>query len=160
MLLCVTVNIILISMSSKFKIEYYHKVPQSTSPYLQLLEAKKKIFGYKYEIVRNDKSVSHTHNKSQMQNNSQPLYKHSKAQSHEKEKPKSQKQNSRKKRSQTEQAEDRLHESLFLNQDNEQFVTQDKEDKRQATKSLFPIESFHEESINPHDFLKNYKQIL
>ena len=38
-------------MSSKFKIEYYHKLPQSTSPYLQLLEAKKKIFGYKYEIV-------------------------------------------------------------------------------------------------------------
>jgi hypothetical protein len=49
---------------------------------------------------------------------------------------------------------------LFLNQDNEQFATQDKEDKRQATKSLFPIESSHEQSINPHDFLKNYKQIL
>jgi len=72
-------------MSSKFKIEYYHKLPQSTSPYLQLLEAKKKIFGYKYEIVRNDKSASQAHNKSAMQTTtSQPPHKHSKTQSHEK----------------------------------------------------------------------------
>lgn len=89
-------------MASKFKIEYYHKMPQSTSPYLQLLEAKKKIFGYKYEIVRNDRPPSNPHNKSTTQsNNPQPPHKHSKTQSHEKEKPKSQKQNSRKKRSQT-----------------------------------------------------------
>jgi hypothetical protein len=24
-------------MSNKFKVEYYHKIPQTTSPYLQLL---------------------------------------------------------------------------------------------------------------------------
>ena len=43
--------------------------------------------------------------------------------------------NSRKKRSQTEQAEERLHESLFLNRDSEQY----KEGKHQATKSLFTV---------------------
>jgi hypothetical protein len=86
-------------MTSKFKIEYYHRMPQSTSPYLQLLEAKKKIFGYKYELVRSEKQ--HSHNKSI---GHQPSTKHSKTQSHEKEKAKSQKLGSRKKRSQTEQA--------------------------------------------------------
>jgi hypothetical protein len=105
------------TMSSKFKIEYYHKLPQTSSPYLQLLEAKKKIFGYKYEMLRSDKSTSQTHNKSISQTQNQPSYKHSKTQSNEK--PKSHKQNSRKKRSHTEQAEERMHESLFLNRDGE-----------------------------------------
>ncbi len=91
-------------MTSKFKIEYYHKLPQTTSPYLQLLEAKKKIFGYKYELIRNEKPTQQ-HNKSIGHTNSNPSHKHSKTQSHEKEKPKSQKQHSRKKRSHTEQAE-------------------------------------------------------
>ena len=65
-------------MTSKFKIEYYHKLPTSTSPYLQLLEAKKKVFGYKYELIRSEKSQ---HNKS---TGHQPSHKHSKTQSHEK----------------------------------------------------------------------------
>lgn len=70
-------------MSNKFKIEYYHKLPQTTSPYLQLLEAKKKAFGYKYEIIRNDKNGSQAHNKSISQTQyTQPSHKHSKTQSH------------------------------------------------------------------------------
>ena len=85
-------------MTSKFKIEYFHKLPQTTSPYLQLLEAKKKVFGYKYELIRNEKPQ---HNKSIGHNTSHFSYKHSKTQSHEKEKSKSHKVNSRKKRSQT-----------------------------------------------------------
>lgn len=130
-------------MTSKFKIEYYHKLPQTASPYLQLLEAKKKIFGYKYELIRNEKSMSQ-HNKSTGHANNQPSHKHSKTQSHEKEKPKSQKQNSRKKRSQTEQAEERLHESLFLNREEPP-----KEGRHQATKSLFTVEGNIDQSINP-----------
>lgn len=49
-------------MTSKFKIEYYHKLPQTASPYYSP-QAKKKIFGYKYELIRNEKSMSQ-HNKS------------------------------------------------------------------------------------------------
>ena len=70
-------------MTSKFKIEYYHKMPQNTSPYLQLLEAKKKIFGYKYELIKSDKAHNHSqhhqHNKS---TGHQPSHKHSKTESH------------------------------------------------------------------------------
>ena len=64
-------------MTSKFKIEYYHKMPQTTSPYLQLLEAKKKIFGYKYELIKADKSSSHNRSIGH-----QVSHKHSKTQSH------------------------------------------------------------------------------
>ena len=45
--------------------------------------------------------------------------------------------NSKKKRSHTEQAEDRLHESLFLNREAE--LLQSKDSKHQATKSLFNV---------------------
>ena len=63
--------------------------------------------------------------------------------------------NSRKKRSHTEQAEERLHESLFLNRDSEQY----KEGKHQATKSLFTVEGGIDQSINPHDFMKKYRNM-
>ena len=63
--------------------------------------------------------------------------------------------NSRKKRSQTQQAEERLHQSLFLNRDVEL-----KEGKHQATKSLFTAEGAIDQSINPHDFMKNYKHLI
>lgn len=64
--------------------------------------------------------------------------------------------NSRKKRSHTEQAEERLHESLFLNRDSEQY----KEGKHQATKSLFTVEGGIDQSINPQDFMKNYRNLM
>jgi hypothetical protein len=89
-------------MTSKFKIEYFHKPPQNSSPYLQLLEAKKKIFGYKYDLFRNDKSSSQNHNKSASQTHYQPSHKHSKTQSNEKPRQK------QKKRSHTE-TEERMH---------------------------------------------------
>lgn len=63
--------------------------------------------------------------------------------------------NSRKKRSQTQQAEERLHESLFLNRD-----TEGKQGRHQATKSLFSVEEAIDQSINPHDFVRNYKNLL
>ena len=140
-------------MSNKFKLDYYQRAGQSTSPYMQLLEAKKKIFGYKYDVARHDK---HPHNKS-LNVQSQPAHKHSKTQSHEKERPRTTKhQHSRKKRSHTEHAEERMHESLFLNREGEQLPG--KEGKHQATKSLFAPEGWQEQSVNPLEFLRNYKQ--
>lgn len=102
--------------------------------------------------MRNDKPTPH--NKS-LTHPPQPSHKHSKTQSHEKEKPKSQKQHSRKKRSHTEQAEDRLHESLFLNREVER--SQSKEAKHQATKSLFTVEGSHEQSLQVQDFGRQYR---
>lgn len=43
-------------MNAKYRTDYFSKLSEANSPYIQLLEAKKKIFGYRYEVVRNEKS--------------------------------------------------------------------------------------------------------
>lgn len=124
-------------MNSKFKTQYYHKIPQTNSPYLQLLEAKKKILGYKFEIIKNERSQTQ-HSKSPNLLMSQQYHpKNQKTFSNEKQKSKSVKPYSKKKRSNTQHADDRLHESLFLNHDE---ATKIKKSNHQATKSLFNMD--------------------
>jgi hypothetical protein len=45
-------------MKQKYRTEYLAKSGQSSSPYVQLLEAKRKNIGYKYEVIKNDKAPS------------------------------------------------------------------------------------------------------
>lgn len=126
-------------MNQKYRTDILNKTNQVYSPYIQLLEAKKKVFGYKYDLIKNEK-----HNKKISPGNTANFSATKQGKSFSSEKIKMAKPHgSKKKRVYTESAEDKMHESLFIPPKNYNINSTH---THQASKSLFYPETYLEKS--------------